>query len=458
MDVEVFIYGTPVGNCFYGKADDKIYFNNFYNGGKENCLSIKIKKAGDNKLYCYYNYLVYQNVIGKNARPGSFFGITLRLDAYCKDIQSIYGILYAVFNSCVKGVLLESVGNNLRYMVDDFNDIPKLDSIKDSLIELFSKTFKGQVNVSFAPVDHTFTLGGDKFYEINLYDYSDEDIYRFIRENGYIRISPYYPTQEINRQKQRYETRLEEINQQHESERKTDLEEKNKLNSSLYESKNQIKNLQAELEQKKKDVKQLNEKIKNIERAKEFESLIEQIKIPIEKISDYIGQTAPVVANEIVRQGRKWYSRLFEMIRKGIPFINMVLLVFIIYCTFPVSKGVGNDSDANLSEIEKMKDEIKKLQSDNDDLKNRLKTENFPVDGIKNIDIENYSGNGVLTKGKTYKAKLIWKKDIFQYEVDGADIAIERDNTLSLTPKADKVHIRIKVGVTTIAERIIPNK
>ena len=27
MNVEVFIYGTPTGNCFYGKTDEKIYFD-----------------------------------------------------------------------------------------------------------------------------------------------------------------------------------------------------------------------------------------------------------------------------------------------------------------------------------------------------------------------------------------------------------------------------------------------
>lgn len=457
MDVEVFIYGTPTGNCFYGQADEKIYFDTFYNGDKENYLSIKIRKAGDNKVYCYYNYLVYQNVIGKNGRPGSFFGITLRLDAYCLNIKNIYGILDITFNSYVRGELFDDVGGNLRYIVDDFNDTLKLESIKDLIIRLFSWTFKGKENVCFAPIDRTFMLEGGKLYAINLYDYSDEDVFRFVKETGQIRISPYYLTQEIGRQKQQHDKHLEEIRQQHEFDRKTDLEEKNKLSSSLSESKNKIINLQAEVEQKKKDIEQLNGKIKNIERAKEIERLIEQIRIPIEKISDYIGHTAPVVANEIVRQGRKWYSRLFEIIRKGIPFVNMVLLALIIYCAFPVLKGVGNDPNANSSEIEELKEKIKELQRNNDFLEERLKTVHFPVDGIKNIDIENYSGSGALTKKKTYKAKLIWKGDIFQYEVEGANLEVGKDNTFSLTPNADKVHIRILVDGKIVAERSIPN-
>lgn len=226
MDVEVFIYGTPIGNCFYGKADEKIYFDTFYNRDKANYLSVKIRKAGDNKVYCYYNYLVYQNVIGKQGRPDSFFGITLRLGAYCLDIQNIYRILDTVFNSYVIGGLLESVGSNHKYIVDNFDDTSKLKFIEDSLISLFSQTFNGKSGICFTTIDNTFTFEGGKLYTLNLYDYSDENIFQFIKETGQIRISPYYPTIEIGRRQQQHNKHLEEIRQQHESDRRTDLEEK----------------------------------------------------------------------------------------------------------------------------------------------------------------------------------------------------------------------------------------
>lgn len=220
----------------------------------------------------------------------------------------------------------------------------------------------------------------------------------------------------------------------------------------------QIIKLQTELEQRNKDVEQLTKKIKNIERAKDFERLVEQIRIPIEKISDYIGHMTPVVADEIVKQGRKWYTRLFEIIRKGIPFVNMVLIAFVLYCTIPTLKEDGSDSKDASPEIEKLKKEKEELQNENKSLKKKLETVNFPVDGIKAIDIEQYGGSGTLTKGKTYKAKLLWKNDIFQYEVEGATYKVEKDNTLSLIPNADKVHIRILVNGETVIERSISKK
>lgn len=452
MDVEVFIYGTPTGNCFYGKTDEKIYFDTFYNGDKANYLSVKIRKAGDSKVYCYYNYLVYQNVIGKQGRPGSFFGITLRLDAYCMDIQNIYRILDIAFNSYARGELLESVGGNFRYIVDDFNDISKLESIKKFMIDLFLRTFKDKGNISFVSIDHTFTLEGGELYAINLYDYPEESILRFIKENGQIRISPYFPTQQIGRQQQQFDERLEEVRQQHESDRRTDLEEKNKLHNSLSEERNKNSNLQTELEQKKKDIEQLNGKIRNIERAKEVERLIEQIKIPIEKLSGYIAYKAPVVANEVVRQGRKWYTRFFEFIRKSIPFVNMILIVVVLLCIngyIQPNQLVGEEKVRLTEEINNLKDEKKELEK-------QLEVVRIPEKGIT-IDIANFKGK-TLQKGNTYRIRADLSKKSFQWDVEGAEIENGKDGIFPLTVTGDTIRIRLLMNNETVAERTILSK
>lgn len=457
MDVEVFIHGTPMGNCFYGKADESNYFGTMYNGEKENYLLVKIRKAGDNKIYCYYNYLIYQNVIGKSGRPGSFFGITLRLDTYCMDIQNMYRILDTIFNSYVKGELLESVGGNLRYLVDNFNDTLKLEPIKKSVIDLFLQTFKGKESTSFTPIDYTFTLTGNGMYTINLYDYPDENIFRFIKETGQIRISPYFPTQETNRIKQQYDKHLEEIRQQHESERKSDLEEKGKLNSFLSESKNKEKSLLVEIEQKKKELRQVEDKLKSIERAKEIEYLVKQIKIPIENLSNYIGHTAPVVMDKITRKGRKWYFRLFEVIRKGVPFVNLFLLVLVLFCVGGKSLSFLPFGKMNQpgGETKQLMEEISSLKDEKSELEKLLKTSRIPKKGIT-IDIADYKESVSLVKGKEYKMRSVLDKTIFKWEVDGAKIKEEKDGACRMTICGDTIRIRFLMNGKTVAERIIP--
>lgn len=452
MDVEVFIYGTPTGNCFYGKADEKIYFDTFYNGDKANYLSVKIRKAGDNKVYCYYNYLVYQNVIGKQGRPDSFFGITLRLDTYCLDIQNIYRILDTVFNSYVKGELLESVGSNHKYIVDNFDDTSKLKFIEKSLIDLFSQTFNGKGDICFTTIDNTFTLEGGKLYTLNLYDYSNENIFQFIKETGQIRISPYYPTIEISRWQQQHNKQLEEIRQQHESDRRTDLEEKNKLHNSLSEERNKNSNLQAELEQKDKEIEQLSGKIKNIERANEIEQLVEQIKIPIEKLWGCIGDTAPVVINGVVRQGRKWYTWLFEFIRKSIPFVNMILIIVVLLC-------LSGYIQSNLSEDEetvRLMEKINSLEDEKKKLEKQMEVSRIPEKGIT-IDIANFKGE-TLKKGTTYKIRADLSKKSFQWDVEGAEIEKGKDGIFPLTVTGDTIRIRLLLNNEMVAERTILSK
>ncbi|WP_455642682.1 hypothetical protein [Parabacteroides sp.] len=460
MDVEVFIYGTPIGNCFYGKADEKIYFDTFYNRDKANYLSVKIRKAGDNKVYCYYNYLVYQNVIGKQGRPDSFFGITLRLGAYCLDIQNIYRILDTVFNSYVIGGLLESVGSNHKYIVDNFDDTSKLKFIEDSLISLFSQTFNGKSGICFTTIDNTFTFEGGKLYTLNLYDYSDENIFQFIKETGQIRISPYYPTIEIGRRQQQHNKHLEEIRQQHESDRRTDLEEKNKLHNSLSEERNKNSHLQTELEQKKKDIEQLNGKIKNIERAKEVEYLIEQIKIPIEKLSGYIAYKAPVVANEVVRKGRKWYTRFFEFIRKSIPFVNMIFLILILFHVFnimPFSSFGSKNNDTN--EKQQLSEQVAFLEDENERLKKEMKalSSNAKVENTElKIDIK--GNKAPLSKNQSYTLRAIDVEKAFSWQVEGATSEKLENGDLKITPNNDATDVKISLSMNVYKERTISVK
>ena len=92
MDLEFFIYGAPKGNSYNGKEEEKRYFDSMYNGSsKINEIQIEIRKSGaSQKMYCYYNYLIRQNVVDKDGRPGSFFGFSLRSDVYWVNFHNIY--------------------------------------------------------------------------------------------------------------------------------------------------------------------------------------------------------------------------------------------------------------------------------------------------------------------------------------------------------------------------------
>lgn len=454
MDVEVFIYGTPIGNSFYGKKEEKNYFDTLYNSREnQNFLLVNIRKAEDNNIYCYYNYLIYQKVIGKEGRSGSFFGITLRLDAYCMDIKNIYGILNTTYNTYIKGELFESIGESLKYIVNDFSDTSKMEIIKKTVEDLFSKTFKGKVNTCFTNIDNTFALRGDNTYKINLYDFPDDSILQFIKETGKYYISPYYPTQEISKVKQQYDKQLKVIQQQHESEKKVVLEKNIKLQSSLTESRDKEKSLQFKIDQKNKEIQQLENKLNNFGQIKEIDSLIEQIKNPIEKLSNYIGHITPVVADKISQTGRKWYSNLFEIIRKSIPFVNMFLLIFLLFHSINIiSFPFSENTDESKKTIASLEDRIRELEKENHELNETQKT-SFPNSGIK-IDIKGESEP--LKKDQRYTIRAIMKEPAFRWVVEGAK-STTKDGEVLITPNAgtETVCIRYLVNETPVIERKI---
>ena len=102
MDIEIFVHGVPNGQSFWGKEEDRNYFGNFYGQSNSDVVKYLIQTRSSNgKTYCYYNYLVYQNVIGSDGREGSYFGLSIRFDAYCKDFIGIYKILDTVFTAHV---------------------------------------------------------------------------------------------------------------------------------------------------------------------------------------------------------------------------------------------------------------------------------------------------------------------------------------------------------------------
>ena len=114
MEVELFIHGVPNGEGFWGKEDDRNYFGTFYDHSTDEVKFLVQNRASKGKLYCYYNYLVYKtvgsptpNVVAYDGRDGSYFGLSLRLDAYCKDVMNMYRILDTIYNIYVCGSLLK---------------------------------------------------------------------------------------------------------------------------------------------------------------------------------------------------------------------------------------------------------------------------------------------------------------------------------------------------------------
>lgn len=146
MDIEIFVHGVPNGQSFWGKEEDRNYFGNFYGQSCSDVVKYLIQTRSSNgKTYCYYNYLIYKNVIGSDGREGSYFGLSIRFDAYCKDFIGIYKILDTVFSAYVLNKILKTQNGNYKYVITDFVSASEIMSnIKGAIWQLLQSTLTNE--------------------------------------------------------------------------------------------------------------------------------------------------------------------------------------------------------------------------------------------------------------------------------------------------------------------------
>ena len=234
MDIEIFVHGVPNGQSFWGKEEDRNYFGNFYGQNNSDAVKYLIQTRSSNgKTYCYYNYLVYQKVIGSDGREGSYFGLSIRFDAYCKDFIGIYKILDTVFTAHVLNKVLKVQNGSYKYIIADFVSASEImDNIKDAIWQLLQSTLTNDSICSLG----SFTIGGRDLPTGNLYEITANDVEATVKKYGKIALSPYYPTVREKNMAQHYDSKLQSAKQQYEERYSAEINAKEQTNRSLNDS------------------------------------------------------------------------------------------------------------------------------------------------------------------------------------------------------------------------------
>lgn len=341
MDIEIFVHGVPNGQSFWGKEEDRNYFGNFYGQSNSDVVKYLIQTRSSNgKTYCYYNYLVYQNVIGSDGREGSYFGLSIRFDAYCKDFIGIYKILDTVFTAHVQNKILKYQNGNYKYTIADFvsaSDI--MGKIKEAIWQLLQTTLTNESVCSL----RGFTIGGGKLPTGNLYEATTNDVEATVKQYGMIALSPYYPTVREKGMAQQYDSKLQSVKQQYEERYSAEINAKEQTNRSLSESLASLQKECAKLQeaiahkdkiiaQKDSAITNLENHIKQIEKTQKAVKNIDLIKAPIIELADILGGQR--VRGENIKQktehhySAKGLISLVKLIMLFVVFIVVVLQLF----------------------------------------------------------------------------------------------------------------------------------
>ena len=456
MEVELIISGTPEGQDYYGPEESRQYMSLMYGASTDNKLMIDVRKEANGKTYCYYNYLVYKDVIGVGGRPGSYFCLALRLDAYWIDIQSMYRLLDFTYHNYVKKAILRVEGTKVQYKAANFKDLAKeIKSIEEFIYPNLNHSF---IENGFQSLQGYLPYNGQGI-TANLYDYSDQALMDCVKKGARLNLSPTFSSIEIQRAKDQYDKNLQANLQQMEVARMADSEQKNKLNADLSYAKQKISSLEATIVGLQKKNKEIEMKLRTMGQAKELEQMLESVKTPILKIADHIKAKAPVYAEHMQERTESTVQSLFEAIRKVIPFCNLLLLLLLLTLNFPKQLSSLFSSSTDNETIRGLRAEIAALQQNNSDLE--AEVEKFRIKEKEVVlDVDGYNGKGCLKKSKTYQVQALLK-NTFDWKVEGADVEKDKSNgtIILIKPKNDQDTVRIHLFMNgeQIQERIIPN-
>lgn len=458
MDIEIYVHGVPKGQSFWGKEEDRNYFGNFYNESSSDAVKYLIQTRSLNgKTYCYYNYMIYQNVVDNEGRSGSYFGLSIRFDEYCKDFIGIYKILDTVFTAYVLNKVLKVQNGNYKYIISDFNSASDLmGNIKDAIWKLLESALTDD---SICSLDK-FLVGGTSLPSKNLYEIKSDDVEAYVRKYGMIALSPYYPTDREKTLAKQYESKLQSEKKQYEEKYNREISAKEQTNSSLNKSllskQEECKKLQDKIDQsgkiiaqKDSEIRSLKARIDEINRTQKAVKNLDLIRTPIIELADILEGNKTQVPKEKGKQKQSTLS-----VRRLMPFVNFVVLLFILFMLVPQSFKRTSDVEAG-DETKIYEEKIDSLEKENEKLRNLLPTmeegatttfqvmfEQFPEwDGVGThlkIDVAEYSANSPCRIGEKYTATIMNAQDISgsNWSISGGSIVNTSDDgsTITFTP------------------------
>lgn len=451
MNIEVFVHGVPNGESFWGKDEDRDYFGNFYNQNSSDEIKFLIQtRSVRGKAFCYYHYLIYKNVIANEGRTGSYFGLSIRFDAYCKDFMAIYKVLDVAFTTYVLDKVLKRQENgSYKYLISDFaREQNLMRCIYDTVIKLVTDVFTGRDN-SFCQLNNFANgVASNANFIANVYETTQNAVESTVRKHGRISMSPYYQTQRERNLAQQYESQLKTLKEQYEEKLRTcsstqeqnlqKLRSDNKIKDGALSEKDRI------IEKNKATIEKLENQIRLISNPKTLLDVLEQIRTRIIELADNFGD---VKSNPATPTAGGPKSRLkYNFSFKGfLPYLNLLLLLIIAVTL------MGN-SNNNEKEISKLNSKFEEFLENQKALQEQVTATINLLTGTDSqsatastffIDVEGYNEETApLEKGKSYNVKVKGATTLGDWEIEGCLVSENHStNKITITPVEDKVHI-----------------
>jgi len=213
-NLKLFVHGVPKGQQIWNpQEDDRLYIESFY-GRKANVevqLLVEIIQTSNNDN-CYYTYYRNVNILDNDNRPGAYFALTVRSNAYYTDLANMYNILDAAYHKFVLNTIIKSDASVTKFIVQNFDQVDKqLQDVEKEITHY----------LSFFSIDTDFVgLNGFKVnpeYDaetINLIECNSKSLLDYVRTKGNLSVSPLHPTNEVAELTKKKNEEIESIKSQ----------------------------------------------------------------------------------------------------------------------------------------------------------------------------------------------------------------------------------------------------
>ena len=192
LNINLFVHGVPMGQKIWGpKGEDERYLSSFY-GPKwdtPDAMKVDVMTFGGTS-YCYYSYIRGNNVCDSQGRTGSYFALTLRINAFYADVQNMYNILKAAYDKMCVGLCVQETNNTIKFLLSDFNTVDsKLKDIECHLLKYISEF---SVNNDIHDLSRFSSNSQTSAQNVNLHECNKMVAIDIVKKTGKLMVSPWF--------------------------------------------------------------------------------------------------------------------------------------------------------------------------------------------------------------------------------------------------------------------------
>ena len=194
LEVKLFVHGVSKGHKAWGaKEADAKYANAFYSTSwpLKEMMMVEVRENGSSPC-CYYSFIRGEKVLGADKRDGSYFAITLRMNAGYTDLHNMYNILRAAYEKVCVGMCMQESGAFAQFTTDDFGTVDAgLQKLRDSIFGYISQFSTSSDIVSLSGFQQSKGKAG---LEVNVSESNENDVLAMLKKTGKVLVSHLFPT------------------------------------------------------------------------------------------------------------------------------------------------------------------------------------------------------------------------------------------------------------------------